>query len=211
MKLFFKILIVTAITGSYNLKGFSQDSAITANIRTAFEMSYIYEKLENYTTAISKMKSVYDKNSYEINLRLAYLNYENALYSESAKYYQKAVALKPASIEARLGYALPLAAMESWDTLKIQYEEILSIDSNHSTANYRLGLIYYYKKEYETALTYFTRAAKSYPFDYSLTLMNAWTNLRLNNYADAKNLFNTVLLIQPGDTSSLRGLKIIKE
>lgn len=189
---------------------FAQDSVKVLAVRSAFEISYTFEKSAQYLAAINKIKGVYDADSYVINLRLGYLYYESGYYRESANYYKKAVALKPNSIEAKLGYALPLYALASWDTLKMQYETILKLDPNNSTVNYRMGLIYYYKADYATALTYFQKVHDAYPFDYDNTLMYAWTKLKLQKYAEAKELFNIVLMNTPNDASALEGLKMIK-
>ena len=200
--------IALLLTVSINV--FSQESGDVIALRTAFQTSYTFEKSGQYLAAINKIKSVYDSKSYEINLRLAYLYYESALYRISATYYKIATEIKPYSIEARLGYALPLAALQSWDTLKMQYDAILKLDPNNSTVNYRVGLVYYYKADYKTAIIYFQKVYDSYPFDYDNTLMLAWANLKLQNVTEAKKLFNIVLLNHPNDASALEGLKMIK-
>jgi len=210
MKKNIKIICLLTLMLTLSIKGFTQDSIKDAKIRTAFETSYIYEKALQYLKAINKLTTVYDENSYEINLRLAYLHYENASYIESARYYKKAIDINPKSIEAKLGYVLPLAALTIWDTVKIQYEAILNIEPNNSIVNYRLGLIYYYRADYNNALRYFDIANTLYPFDYEISLMNAWTNLKLENYEKAKILFNKVLMVEPNDASALEGLKSIK-
>ena len=205
IKLFSIALLLTV-----SIKVFPQESGDVNALRTAFQTSYTFEKSGQYLAAINKIKSVYDSKSYEINLRLAYLYYESAYYRLSATYYKIATEIKPYSIEARLGYALPLAALQSWDTLKMQYDAILKLDPNNSTVNYRVGLVYYYKADYKTAIIYFQKVYDSYPFDYDNTLMFAWANLKLQNVSEAKNLFNIVLLNRPNDASALEGLKMIK-
>lgn len=210
MKNLMKIFIIAIMLFTFSGKLFAQDSLKTKAVRAAFETSYVFEKSSQYLAAINKIKAVYDTDSYEINLRLAYLYYESANYRESANYYKKAIALKPNSIEAKLGYALPLYALASWDTLKMQYEAILKLDPNNSTVNYRMGLIYYYKADYASAVTYFQKVNEFYPFDYDNNLMYAWAMLKLKKNAEAKALFNTVLLYKPTDASALEGLKSIK-
>ena len=209
MKLSSKILIV-ALLFCVTIQGHSQDTSKVTAVKKAFESSYVLEKAANFLGAIAKIKAVYDETSYEINLRLGYLYYESIKYRESEYYYKKAILLKPNSIEAKLGIALPLYALASWDTLKMQYEAILKLDPNNSTANYRMGMIYYYKPDYATALTYFQKVNDSYPFDYDNTIMLAWTLLKLKKTTEAKTTFNTVLLIRPNDPSALSGLREIK-
>jgi tetratricopeptide (TPR) repeat protein len=192
------------------LKGISQDTSKVTAIKTAFESSYISEKAAQYLKAINTLKAVYDEKSYELNLRIGYLYYENASYRDAEHYYKKAIELKPNSIEAKFGLVLPLAALTSWDTVRLQYEAILKIDPNNSTANYRLGLIYYYKADYKTSLSYFEKVNELYPFDYDNNLSYAWTNLKLGNKPLAKILFNTALMNHPKDASAIEGLKSIK-
>ena len=109
----------------------------------AFSKSYDYEKEGTYQKAIDELKNVYLADSYELNLRLGWLNYLQGQFTESSAYYQKAITLKPFSIEAKFGYVYPLAASGNWSLLKTQYLEILKIDPQNTLANYRLGLIYY--------------------------------------------------------------------
>lgn len=176
----------------------------------AFEQSYEDENNGDYTKAINSMKSVYDEGSYEVNLRLGWLNYMAASYTEAQSYYQKAINIMPYSIEAKFGYALPAAALGNWAQVKKQYEEILKIDPNNTQAHYRLGMIDYSAEEYQKAYTHFEKVANLYPFDYDSALMLAWTNYRLNKYREAKVLFNKVLMMSPDDESALEGLSLIK-
>jgi len=176
----------------------------------AFSSSYVFENEGEFTKAANELKNIYQEDSYEINLRLGWLTYNSGLFSESAAYYQKAINLKPLSIEARLGYAYPSSAMGNWNYVIGKYEEILEIDPENSLVNYRMGSIYYGKEDYETALKYFEKAANYYPFDYDITIMFAWTNYRLGKLREARVLFQKALLRKPGAESALEGLELIK-
>jgi len=116
----------------------------------------------------------------------------------------------PMSIEARLGFALPASAMGNWDDVVTRYQEIIKIDPNHYLTNYRLGLIYYNREEFQQALRFFERIANLYPFDYDAMIMFAWTNFNLGRMKEAQLLFNKVLLIRPDDYSATMGLSLIK-
>ena len=188
----------------------SVSSQNTDAIRAAFSNSYTYENKADYTKAIEELKKVYKDDSYEINVRLGWLNYMSELFKESITYYQKAMKLMPLSIEAKLGYVLPQSSIGKWDVVKDIYEEILKTDPMNSTVNYRMGMIYYGKQDYNNAYKYFEKVVNLYPFDYDSNLYFAWTNLKLNKSKEAKVLFNKVLLIKPNDSSALEGLGIIK-
>lgn len=179
-------------------------------IQSAFEISYKYEYNGEYSKAIDALKKVYDQSSYEINLRLGWMTYLSGLFVESTAYYQKAIELKPIAIEAKLGYVYPASAIGNWEQVKKQYDDILKIDPQNTTANYRLGSIYYGNENYSTALKHFEKIVNLYPFDYDSVLMFAWTNLKLGKTREATVLFNKALMIQPSSQSAVEGLSLIK-
>lgn len=185
-------------------------SAQNTSLQDAFKNSYELEKEGEYSKAINALKKVYDDNSYELNLRLGWLHYSSGLFTEAAAYYQKGIELKPLSIEARLGYALPTSALGNWEQVLTTYKAILQIDPNHSTTNYRIGLIFYGRQDYKTAERYFEKVLNSYPFDYDSLLMLGWTKYFLGKRNEAKVLFNKVLLYSPEDDSALEGLDLVK-
>ncbi len=179
-------------------------------IKIAFAASIELESKFNYSQAISKIMEVYNHNSYEINIRLGWLNYCAGLQKESKQYYEIAMKLMPFSIEAKFGYIYPLTILGEWDNIAFQYQNILKIDPQNSYALYALGMIYYNGKLYEKAHKCFSLLVNLYPFTYNGLNMLAWTNYRLAKYKEAKLLFNKVLLIAPNDSSALEGLALIK-
>ncbi len=175
----------------------------------AFQESYVHEYNKRYAEAISVLSKTND-DSYEVNARLGYLQYLNKNYTQSVTSYQQAINSKPYAIEARLGIVKSLSALESWDKVLQQYEEILKIDPQNTFANYWAGVILYNRKKYQQAIKYFEKIVNLYPFDYESNHMLAWTYLNLGRNNDAKKVFQKALLIKPGDTSSLEGLGKVK-
>lgn len=194
------------------LLGLSLTSGAQEDDKTlkAFEDSYASETKGDYAGAIASLKSIYDEKSYEINIRLGWLNYKNGAFTESIAYYSKAMALKPYSIEAKFGLILPTSSIGQMDKVIGLYDQILQIDPKNSVALYRLGLIYYGKLQYDKAKPLFESVVNLYPFDYYGLIMLAWTNYRLGNLREAKVLFSKVLLISPDDADAKRGLQLIK-
>ena len=176
----------------------------------AFKESYKYEKEGNLNKAVEVLQAVYNEDSYEINLRLGWLKYSAGLFTESLPYYEKCIALKPLSIEAMLGIVNPAAALGNWTRVEKQYLKILEIDPHNSLVNYRLGLIYYGREDYQKAAKYFSKVVNHYPFDYNSVIMLAWTNLKLKKYREAEVLFQKALLYNPYDTSAKEGLDALK-
>lgn len=205
MKATFKSFLIAAVIVVASAATFAQ-----SNLETVFSNSYKSETAGKYPEAIKALKDVYDEKSYEINIRLAYLSYMAGLFTESTAYYEKAITLMPYSIEAKFGYVLPAAAMGNWDKVVNQYLEIVRIDPQNSKANYRLGSIYYGRKDYANAYKYLEKVVNIYPFDYDGLVLYAWANLQLGKMKEAKLLFEKVLLLSPRDKSALEGLSYIK-
>lgn len=197
-------LVVSIIASSYV---FGQDNK---SQQIAFENSYLSENKKDYEAAIKAIKSVYTESSYPANLRLGWLFYVSANYSASVTYYKKAIALMPAAEEPYWGLINAQTALEKWVDVEKSYLAILKLDAKNKTANYQLGLIYYYRKNYTSAKKYFDVALNLYPFDYNALLMSAWTNYFLGKSSEAKVLFNRVLLHYKTDSSALEGLSLIK-
>lgn len=201
-----KLLLGTALlTGMLTATAQNNDK-----IESAFSQSFTHENAGEYDRAIEALKKVYDEKSYNINVRLGWLYYLSGRFTDGVAYYQKAIRLMPQSIEARLGIVYPASALGNWEQVKKAYLEILEIDPGHSVANYRLGLIYYGREQYATALRYFEKVANYYPFDYDANLMYGWTCLKLGRYREARVLFHNALMVKPGDASAKEGLGLIK-
>ena len=181
-----------------------------ADLEAAFTKKKKKKKNGDFTASMEPLKKVYDESSYELNLRLGWLNYNAGLFDEAIIFYGRAQKLKPYSEEARFGLILPLAALGKWnDVIKI-YDAILETSPNNSVALYRLGLVYYGRKDYNKANTLFKKVVDLYPFGYDGLLMLAWTSYFQGNSGQAKVLFNKVNLYNPGDKSANEGLGLIK-
>ena len=184
-------------------------SQIEQNIE-AFSESYALEAVGNFAKGIEEIESIYDENSYEINLRLGWLYYNLGNYFESKNKYQKAVDLMPYSLEAKLGYVLPVSAMGNWNDVIKTYEKVLEIDPQNTLVNYRMGAIYYEREEYEKAISHCEKTANLYPFDYDSVVLLGWINYQMGNLREAKVLFQKSMLIKPNNQSAEYGLSLIK-
>lgn len=202
-KFIIPILFTTLATGV-----FAQPNQQT--LEAAFTKSYSLEKSGDFTASADALKSVYFDDSYEINLRLGWLNYNAGLFDESIIFYSNALKLKPYAEEARFGLILPKAALGRWNEVIELYDKILEINPNNTVALYRLGLVYYGRKDYNKAYPLFKKVVDLYPFGYDGLLMLGWTSYFLGNYNQAKVLFNKVKLYSPNDASANEGLQLIK-
>ena len=202
-----KILVLSIIT----ISTIALNAQVTQPLlEAAFAKSYEHEKTGDFSASMDDLKKVFDESSYEINLRLGWLNYNAGLFDEAIIFYTTAQKLKPYSEEAHFGLILPLAALGRWNEVIGLYDKILEISPNNTVALYRLGLVYYGRKDYNKAQPLFKKVVDLYPFGYDGLLMLGWTSYFLGNYSQAKVLFNKVKLYSPNDASANEGLQLIK-
>lgn len=199
------MVIFLLISGAAFFPALGQDPLVKA-----FSDSYAAEKAKDYKKAIEAVHKVYATDGYEINLRLGWLYLLAGQLSESVVYYKKSIALKPYAIEPKLGLAQPLAAQGRMDELVSLYQSVLAIDPQSSVVNYRVGLIYYNKAQYEKAFPYLEKVVNLYPFDYDGVILLAWIQLKLQRVREARVLFQKALLYNPGDASAAEGLKLLQ-
>ena len=192
------------------LFAFSVTAQTTDDIQKAFKTSYANEYKANYTGAIADLQKVYKADSYEMNLRLGWLQYENKQYATSMDYYQKAIDLRKYSVEARFGYIKPANDLKKYEKVYEKYDEILKIDPYNSVANYWVGVSCYTLKKYDVAVKYLELVVNMYPFDYDANHMLGWTYLALGRTSDARIVFTEALYNRPGDASATDGVNKCK-
>lgn len=191
------IIILLAFT----IQSFAQE--LNKNLQSAFAKSYEYEYAYNYDDAIKSIQQFSNATSYEVNVRLGWLNYLKGEHTQSIAYYKKAITSNPSSIEARLGIANPLSYIGNWEEITNQYLAIVKLDSKNYTANYRLALIYYSSKKSAKAITYINSLSVLYPFDYEVNLLSAKINITLGSISNAKNALNKCLLYNPSSSEAI--------
>ena len=175
----------------------------------AFAASYAAEAKANYADAIAALQAGY-VGTYEQHVRLGWLLLLAKDYPASIAHYQQAIAQRPAALEARFGLLKPLGALGQVDKMRPVYAAILRLDPQNTQANYWTGVLYLNRQEYGLAARYFERVVSLYPFDYDANLSLAQTCLHLEKPAEAKALFDQVLLIRPGDAAAVEGLRQLK-
>lgn len=173
---------------------------------TAFSKSYSFEYETQYVKAITALTDLH-LESYQINLRLGWLYYLSKDYVKAEQYYRKAVTLEPSSIEARFGLVLPLSAVGNWNSVLASYLEIVKLDSNNSSANYRIASIYYARKDYSNAKVYVAKVLKFYPFDYDSNLLTGKILMAQAKNADAKKYFTKALEYNPQSEEAKAAIK----
>jgi len=191
------------------LASFTISAQTFQEMSEAFQKSYAFEAQAKYDASADALKKLPGDN-YEVQLRLGWLYYLAGKWDLAQSHYKKASQFRPASLEPLLGLVNVNVAREEWNLVEQAYLSILKIDPKNVNANYQLGLIYYVRKNYTKALTYFSIYLNMYPFTYEAVQMSAWTHYFLGKNTEAKVLFQKCLLLRPNDPSALEGLSLIK-
>ncbi|MFN8310388.1 MAG: tetratricopeptide repeat protein [Chitinophagales bacterium] len=199
--------IITAIGALVIFSASGQDFQAD---QKAFRDSYSNENAKLYDRAAENIRQVYNDKSYEMNLRMGWLMYLQGKYIESQKFYEKAIALEPRSIEAKFGLVYPLAAGQKWDDVLRQYENILQIDPFQPTTLYRVSLIHYNRGSFAQAKKYADSYMQIYPFNFDGLSLAGWIELKMGNKSAAKTYFERALLHTPDDKTTLEGLTLCK-
>jgi len=190
---------LTLIIAGILTMSFAQAQEISERQTSAFEASYTAEAAKDYDKAISLLKApgIYNERLYEINLRLGWLYYEKKDYSNSEVYYKVASIDNPGSIEALLGFIYPTSAVENWAAVFETYQKILTIDPNHSLVNYRIALMYFYRKDYTNTEKHLKKVLDHYPFDFDCLLLMAQTKVASGKIFEAKTYYQRAQLYSP--------------
>ena len=205
MNLLQKTIVATLLL---SLNSFCQD---TKQLQAGFAKSFINEDKGDYKTTLLDIQSIYSDKSYLVNLRIGWLSYLNKDYTNSIVYYKKACNLMPTATEPLWGLALPYLAQEKWIDLENTYKSIGRFDPKNSLVNYRLGMIYFYRKNYVEAIKNFDITITLFPLDYDAISMSAWTNYYLGKKDAAEVLFNRILLMYQYDASAIEGLALCQK
>lgn len=179
----------------------------------AFEQSYSNEKNKYYSKAANDLELIYltYMSNFEINIRLGWLRYSSGDHKESEKYYSVAMGLKPLALEAIYGSILPLLEQRNYNKVLKLAEKALSISPNDSKAEYFIGVVHYYKKNYLKSEKYLEKAINKYPFDLDINLMLGWTKFALGKKNEAKLLFQIAQRKSPQNQRVITAIELINK
>jgi len=179
------------------------------DIKKSYYRSYQYEKVGDYQNAIKALSFVYNEypDSYTINLRLGWLYYLAKKYANSIFHYQKAVKVAPYSVEAKLGYTLPLLAQSRFSDVEKVCYQILSIDYYNYYGNLRLSYVLRAQKKYKVAQEITLKMLTLYPTDVGFLTELAISKYYMGEKKEAYRLFKEILILDPENLTAKEFLK----
>jgi len=176
-----------------------QPDPMTQKLRDKFSESSRYEKTQNFTEAIKALESAQWGNyqDYCANLRLSWLYYQTKDYAKSIRCAEVAIQAAPESIEAKLGYVLPLLAQVRYAQAETVVNQVIALDPGNYLAHLRLTSICRLRKDYPKADSEAAAMLVRYPADVTFLTELALARAAQGRTVDAHHLFQQVILLDP--------------
>jgi len=172
-----------------------------------YRQSYSAEARGDYGGAVQLMERLGPAGgTYVAQLRMGWLLHLAGRYAPSAEAYQRAVALEPSAVEARLGAMLPLMALRRWKDAERMGEEALALAPGDFTAVSRLAWIQYSQAQWARAEALYRRALAGWPASAEMRTGLGWSLLKQGRNKEAREAFEAVLLYAPDQVSAREGL-----
>jgi Flp pilus assembly protein TadD len=156
------------------------------------------------------MERLIDENSqsYFYQLRAGWLAYMAGNMSKSVDHYQKAIALRPESIEARIGQMLPLTSLGKYEQVETVAFSTLKLDQHNYTAKSRLAYSLYLSGRFKEAEKYYAELVTQYPSDTTMITGLAWSRLKQGKKKSALEAFYQAREILPGNQQVEEGIAL---
>jgi len=142
-------------------------------------------------------------------LRLGWLYYLKKDYDKAEDAYRRAAKSSPRALTPWQGLMNCHGARNRLDDAAVVAREVLKLSPTDYQANKTLGDVYYGKKDYRRAASYYGKLAVAHPDDFGMATSLAWCHLNLGEKETAQRMFRDVLAVQPDNASALAGLVAI--
>jgi tetratricopeptide (TPR) repeat protein len=174
----------------------------------ALARSYALEANRDFKGAAALVRPLAEAapKEYFLRVRLAYLELGAADYRAAADDYARAVKLDGDSIEAMLGHQQSLVMLADYKAASAVGLEIVRRDPLNYLANSRLAWSLFNLKQYGKSAETYAKLVALYPTDTEMLLGLGYAQLRAGTRTAAKQTFQRVLTILPGNQRALAGL-----
>jgi Flp pilus assembly protein TadD len=182
-------------------------------VRDSYLKSYRYESGQDYRNAIKALVPVVTARpeDYTVGLRLGWLFYLNGNHANARACYEAAMRAQPASLEAKLGYTLPLLAQGKYDEAEAVARQILRLDASNYYANLRLAYALRMQGKFEAAAELLNRFLPLYPTDLKLLAELGLVCVARNQPEDARRLFTELRLLDPENATAQEQLASLRK
>ena len=177
--------------------GQANPTDISPKLEAAFSKSIAYEQQLQYADAVKALTDLAapEQSSYFTQLRLGWLNYKSAKYTEAETAYKAALKAMPNATEAKLGLVLTVLAQLRFAEAEMLCQEVLSQDPGNYYANLRLAYALRNQLKFDQAEAVNNLLIERYPTDVSVLLEAGLVKVGQKDKAAADVLFRRVLLL----------------
>ena len=206
------VVLLTALTRAYigeNRKKEAEnlipliEKLSSQDIRILFTLGLIQAELGNYAKAVSIFENVNSQrpNTTDVlyNLGIAYFNLDK--YAEAQKVLFEAVDLNPNQPEFYYRLGLNSSAQNDSDAAVSYWLKTLELKNDYHEAVFLIGEELLKNKKISGALPFYQKAAHLQPERVLYQLRLGVTYFRLQQYSDARKVFQSVLVKYPNDTN----------
>ncbi len=195
---------VLAVVPSGLLSHARESEFTSKEFRGALQRSFGYEHSQTYDEAVRALLPVHkaSPNSHLLNLRLGWLYYLKGNYANSEQHYQAAMKVAPASLEAKLGYMLPLLAQQRYSAVEVVARQVLKADSGNYYGNLRLTVALRLQRKYKQAASVAGRMLAFYPTDVSFLTELALISAAERDIETSRRLFLEILTLDPENVTA---------
>jgi len=153
-----------------------------------------------YDKASAALQPVLQKypHGYTVNLRLGWLAYISANYTQSEQYYRQACKVLPDSFEPRIALLLPLLASKQWQPAEQTAYQILKDDPYNYYTNIRLLKALQAQKKYELAQRQTEKLLTRYPVNVPLLESFAMTLLAKGDASRGQAIRKDIEILRAG-------------
>ena len=170
-----------------------------------WETSYTLEAKGQYAKAATALNGLKDNEF--IQLRLAWLNYQQANYNVAKALYKKALATNPHSVDAKLGLVKALLVQQRWLEAEKYNNKILVDAPLNMTAQLNQLAIDEHNKAWNKLQQHAQYLSNRFPTSTDALVYLARAYLWLNDKAKAKQTYKQVLQRYPANLEAQYYLK----
>ena len=168
--------------------------------RARLALGNVYLRTGRYAEAIAAYESLLsakDADAADLYGRLGYAHAQLGQLGQAAVAYEKLVATKPDSLQARLQLGELYEQLERLDAARAEYRQILAADSLHAAAHYRLARLLFFADQAEEAKAHLQQVIARNPDAVDARFLLATQYIVEHRAAAAMEQVQAILVVQP--------------
>ena len=168
--------------------------------RARLALGNVYLRTGRHAEAIAAYESLLgakDADAADLYGRLGYTHAQLGQLGQAAVAYEKLVAAKPDSLQARLQLGELYEQLERLDAARAEYRQILAADSLHAAARYRLARLLFFADQAEEAKAHLQQVIARNPDAVDARFLLATQYIVEHRAAAAMEQVQAILAVQP--------------